>query len=109
MSVVDLELFKKHVRADDYSADDELLQMILDSAEVEVIRATNRTTDELKEIGGGDLPLPIKQAILMAGAMKFAYPEGLIPSSMQQIPFGVEALIKQYRKLESNASGEDEV
>lgn len=99
MSVVSLELFKKHVRADDFTDDDDKLQAILESAEVEVIKATNRTKDELVEMGDGEFPLPLQQAIMMVGALKYAYPEGLIPSQYAHIAFGPVGIIKMYRKL----------
>ena len=56
MNYVSLELFKKHVRADDFNADDEQLRQYLDAAEQQVIMATNRTEDELVEMGGGVFP-----------------------------------------------------
>lgn len=59
MSEVALSLFKKHVRADDFSDDDDYLQQCLDAAEASVVRATNRTLDELKLMGGGSLPAPL--------------------------------------------------
>lgn len=105
MEIVDLELFKKHVRADDFADDDDKLEAILRSAECEVITATNRTYDELLGMGNGDFPAPLKQAIMMVGAMKYAYPEGIVPSSYGHIPFGPMAIIKQYRKLGSDAGG----
>ena len=45
-NVVSLELLKKHVNADDFTADDTLLQHYLDAAEKYVIRYTRRTREE---------------------------------------------------------------
>ena len=56
MAVVDLALFKQHVRADDFSDDDVYMQHLLDTAEEAVIAATHRTESELKEMGGGSYP-----------------------------------------------------
>ena len=59
MAVVSLALFKKHVRADDFADDDEYLQHLLDTAESAVITATNRTQEELAQMGNGhDVPTP---------------------------------------------------
>ena len=99
MAFIDLDLFKKHVRADDFADDDDKLQAILDSAEQEVINATNRTKDELVKMGDGEFPKPLVQAVLMIGALKYAYPEGIVTGQFSQIPYGPAALIKQYRKL----------
>ena len=66
MSLVSLELFKKHVRADDFNTDDEQLQQYLDAAEQQVIMATNRTENELVEMGGGEFP-PYARTSRVAG------------------------------------------
>ena len=42
MAAVDLALFKKHVRADDFADDDDYMQHLLDAAEVSVITATKQ-------------------------------------------------------------------
>lgn len=68
MAITDLALFKKHVRADDFADDDEYLAHVLDTAEMAVITATNRTPEELVEMGNGDLPTPIRHAAMMLGA-----------------------------------------
>lgn len=99
MSIVDLNLFKKHVRADDFADDDDKLQVILDSAETEVINATNRTKDELIEMGGGEFPKDLIMAILMVGAQKYAYPEGVVNGQLGSIPYGPTAIIRHYRRL----------
>ena len=43
MAVVSLELFKKHVRADDFADDDVYLDHLIAAAEESVITATNRS------------------------------------------------------------------
>lgn len=97
---VDLELFKKHVRADDFADDDELLQFYLDAAEEYVIAATNRTEDELKTIAGGDgLPKRITQAIYMLAAHWYNQRESVAGVQMSQVPDALPALIKQCREL----------
>ena len=51
MATVDLELLKKHVRADDFADDDDYLAFLLDAAERHVCNATNREAEELIEMG----------------------------------------------------------
>ena len=99
MSLVSLELFKKHVRADDFNADDEQLQQYLDAAEQQVIMATNRTEDELVEMGGGVFPSMLVQAVLLVAAAWYATPENTAGVRYHEVPYGATALIKPFRKL----------
>lgn len=109
MAVVDLALFKKHVRADDFADDDEYLQHLLDTAETAVIRAVNRTETELTEIGGGGFPAPLKHAIMMLGAHWYNQRESVSGVQMHTVPDALQSLIRPYRKLVGDDSGEDEV
>lgn len=99
MSVVTLALFKKHVRADDFAEDDEYLQYLLEVATSSVIIATNRSQQELERMGGGALPLPIVQAILMLGAHWYNQRESASTIQMHSVPDSLQALIKPFRKL----------
>ena len=100
MAVVSLALFKKHVRADDFADDDEYLQHLLDTAESVVITATNRTQEELAQMGNGhDVPTPIKHAIMMLGAHWYNQRESVSNVQMHAVPDSLQALIKPYRKL----------
>lgn len=100
MAVVSLALFKKHVRADDFADDDEYLQHLLDTAESAVITVTNRTQEELAQMGNGhDVPTPIKHAIMMLGAHWYNQRESVSNVQMHAVPDSLQALIKPYRKL----------
>lgn len=99
MAVVSLALFKKHVRADDFADDDEYLQHLLDTAESAVITATNRSPEELEQMGDGQLPTPIKHAILMIGAHWYNQRESVSSVQMHAVLDALQALIKPYRKL----------
>lgn len=99
MNVVSLSLFKKHVRADDFADDDDYLMFILESAEEAVITATNRTRSELEQMGGGDVPLPIKHAVMMLGAHWYNQRESVSSVQMHSVPDSLQSLIKPYRKL----------
>lgn len=99
MAVVSLALFKKHVRADDFADDDEYLQHLLDTAEGAVITAANRTQEELVQMGNGDVPTPIKHAIMMLGAHWYNQRESVSNVQMHAVPDSLQALIKPYRKL----------
>ena len=99
MEAVSLELFKKHVRADDFSDDDEYLSYLLEAAETAVVTATNRSEAELEEMGGGYMPAPIKQAIMMLGAHWYNQRESVSTGQMYAVPDSLQSLIKPYRKL----------
>ena len=99
MAVVSLALFKKHVRADDFADDDEYLEYLLEAAETAVITATNRSQEELEQMGGGDMPAPIKHAIMLIGAHWYNQRESVSSVQMHTVPDSLQALIKPYRKL----------
>lgn len=99
MEVVSLALFKKHVRADDFADDDEYLGHLLESAEIAVVTATNRTREELEQMGDGEVPAPIKHAIMMLGAHWYNQRESVSSVQMYAVPDSLQSLIKPYRKL----------
>ena len=99
MGAVSLALFKKHVRADDFADDDEYLEHLLDAAETAVITATNRSQEELEQMGGGKMPTPIKHAIMLIGAHWYNQRESVSSVQMHAVPDSLQALIKPYRKL----------
>ena len=99
MAVVSLALFKKHVRADDFADDDEYLEHLLETAASAVITATNRTEDELEQMGDGAMPTSIKHAIMMLGAHWYNQRESVSSVQMHAVPDSLQALIKPYRKL----------
>ncbi len=98
MALVDIELLKLHVRADDFADDDKYLAHLLEAAEKYVCDATNKTTDEL--LGGGDkLPAPLQQAILLIAGHWYNQREAVSGVQMAEVPYTLQALIKPYRKL----------
>ena len=100
MAIVPLSLFKKHVRADDFADADDYLQQCLDAAEAMVIRETHRTREELLALGDGEhYPPQLTQAILLAGGSMYDHREGDAPQQYVEIPFGVQTIVKQFRKL----------
>lgn len=107
-----LELFKKHVRADDFAEDDDLLLFYLETAGETVVRDTQRATDELT--AGGELPKPLQQAVMMLAAHWYNQRESVSSVQMHEVPGAVQALVKQYRrltpakKIDTDAGGTDE-
>ncbi len=99
MEAVSLALFKKHVRADDFADDNEYLGHLLDTAESAVVTATNRSMDELLEMGGGEFPAPLRHAVLLIGAHWYNQRESVSNVQMHAVPDSLQSLIKPYRKL----------
>ncbi len=106
MAVVSLELFKKHVRADDFADDDVYLEHLIEAAEESVMTATNRTEEELREGNAGVFPTPLKQAIMMLAAHWYNQRESVSTTQMHQVPDSLQALIKPYRRLGPCGQGE---
>lgn len=94
-----LELLKKHVRADDFSDDDEYLSHLLETAEEFVCTATNRTAEELMEMGGGEMPNCLQQAVLLIAGHWYNQREAVSGVQMAEVPYTLQALVKPYRKL----------
>lgn len=109
MGAVSLELFKKHVRADDFDDDDLYLEHLLETAEESVITATARTRDELTEGGTVSLPAPLRHAIMMLAAHWYNQRESVSTVQMHEVPDALQSLVKPYRKLSDDAGGTDEI
>lgn len=99
MATVDLALLKKHVRADDFSDDDEYLTHLLTAAEQHVCRATNRSVEELLQMGDGIFPAELQQAVLLIAGHWYNQREAVSGVQMAEVPYTLQALIKPYRKL----------
>lgn len=104
MATMDLELLKKHVRADDFADDDDYLAFLLDAAERHVCSATNREAEELIEMGGGSLPPTLQQAALLIAGHWYNQREAVSGVQMAEVPYTVQALIKPYRKLANDTT-----
>lgn len=104
MATVDIALLKKHVRADDFSDDDQYLQHLLEAAGQYVSKATNRTADELLELGNGELPAMLLQAILLIAGHWYNQREAVSGVQMAEVPYTLQALIKPYRKLANDTT-----
>ena len=107
MDVVSLDVFKKHVGADDFADDDDYLTELLETAESAVIKATNRSKDELEQMEGKFPPM-LKQAMMMLAAHWYNQRESVSTVQMHAVPDALQALIKPFRKLVDD-SGKNEI
>lgn len=99
MGAVSLALFKKHVRADDFTDDDVYLEHLLSVAEEVVVNYTNRSAEELTELGGGKFPKPLEHAVMMLAAHWYNQRESVSTAQMYEVPDSLQSLVKPYRKL----------
>lgn len=99
MAHVSLEEIKKHVRADDFTADDAYLQQLIDTADAAIIRATQRSEAELLVAGGGTFPPQLRQAELMLAAHWYNQREAATTASTSAVPYAIDYLVAQFRKL----------
>lgn len=98
MKWLSIEYIKQHSRID-YDCEDGLLELYADSAEETIMDLTRRTYEELKEMGGGQIPAKLYYAGLMLVDNSY---QNRTPSSTQQlysIPYGFDMLVKNYMKL----------
>lgn len=93
---LNLALFKKHVRADDFTEDDEYLGFLLDTAKDTVLAYTRRTAEEITANGWGNM---YAQAVLMLGAHWYNQRESVSSVQMHEVPDSVSVLVKPMRKL----------
>jgi uncharacterized phage protein (predicted DNA packaging) len=103
MALTDIELLELHVRADDFSDDDQYLAHLLDAAEQYVCTATNRSSEELVD-DEGKLPAMLQQAVLLVAGHWYNQREAVSGVQMAEVPYTVQALIKPYRKLVSDTN-----
>lgn len=102
-------MFKKHVNADDFTADDEYLTHLLEAAEGSVVTATNRTIEELTDSNGGMFPVPLKHAIMMLAGHWYNQRESVSAVQMHEVPDGLQSLVKPYWILVSDAGRKNEI
>ena len=95
----ELQLLKKHVRADDFTEDDVYLQYLLDVAEDALLRKCNRTREELILIGKGGMPRAFLHAKVMVAAHWYNQREPVSQGEMKEVPYTLSALIKPLTKL----------
>lgn len=100
MGEVSLDLFRMHVRTDDYTEDDALKQHYLDAAESAVTRTTQRTAEELRQKGGGAYPVELRQAIMLLAAHWYNQRESVSQTQMHEVPDSIRSLILPYRKID---------
>lgn len=98
MALTTLDRLKKHVRADDFDDDDELLDGYREAAEEAVLRDIGRSEEELEE-NFGKIPAPLCQAVLLLAGFWYDHREGASSGGVAELPFAVRSLTLPYKRL----------
>ena len=94
---LDLDLVKKHLNLESsYTEDDQYLLMLIDAAEQAVKVHVNEDLETIAERGGGCIPTPLFQAMLLQIGNLYQNRE-IVGSKTTALPFGYEYLISLYR------------
>lgn len=101
-----VDLLKKHVRADDFTDDDELLEAYLEVAEEYVIGRTNQAAEDL--LTDGELPKMLQQAVYLYAGHLFANREAVAAGTFTPVPYTIESLIKPYVVLVADTSSSED-
>ena len=99
MPRVSLELLKKHVRADDFTADDDYLAHLLQVAQEQVETLVGYSREELECIPDKEYPLALQQAILLRAGSLYAYREDIDTTQLSSVPDSLLALVKPWQKM----------
>ncbi len=98
-----LDLLKKHVRAEDFTDDDDCLRLYLEAATEWATLYTHRTATDLHSLAPdgeqGGYPVTFVQAVLLLAAAYYDQREATAGTALTAAPYGVEALLKPYRRL----------
>ena len=101
-----VEFLKKHVRADDITADDEVLEHALNTAEECIIKYTNQEVEDL--LVDGELPYMLQTAIYLYAGHIYANPEAVTAGTLTAVPYGLDLLIKPYVVLVADTSSSED-
>ncbi len=94
---IDLETIKKHLNIDSqFTDDDEYLTMLENVAEVSVEKHIDKGLTELED-GEGNLPSPLKQAMLLFIGNMYLSRESVTFGNAVEIPLSYNYLLDLYK------------
>lgn len=94
MTIVTLEEIKANSRIEG-NAEDTLLESLGEAAEVTVLNLIERTQEDI-EAEFGNVPAPIRQAILMYADHLYNHRGIVNPTALYNVPYSIDAMIKPY-------------
>lgn len=94
MNIISVRDIKDHTRIDS-NAEDHLLELYGESAEVTILNMLNRSFESLIE-EYGCVPTPIRHACLLLAAHSYTNREPASTQNLYAVPYSIDALIKPY-------------
>lgn len=94
MTIITLEEIKANSRIEG-NAEDTLLESLGEAAEVTVLNLIERTQEDI-EAEFGNVPAPIRQAILMYADHLYNHRGIVNPTALYNVPYSIDAMIKPY-------------
>ena len=94
MTIISLEEIKANSRIEG-NAEDTLLESLGEAAEVTVLNLIERTQEDI-EAEFGNVPAPIRQAILMYADHLYNHRGIVNPTALYNVPYSIDAMIKPY-------------
>lgn len=94
---IPLDVAKKHLNLEpSFTDDDQYIMMLIDAAEQAVLKHTNEDIEKLEEAGGGCIPTPIFNAILLMIGHLYQNRE-IVGTKTAELPLAYEYLIALYQ------------
>lgn len=104
MKWLTLDMIKAQCRIEeDFTAEDDLLEMYGESAEDSILDILSRTYEDLME-AYGKIPLPIVQASLMLVDASYQYRSPVSQQNIYLVHYSFDRLVKPYMRLASQSN-----
>ena len=104
MKYLDLDILKKQLNIDAcFTDDDNYISQLGDVAEQRVAHHLDDSLDSIAEENGGELPMPIKQAMLLYVGLLYANREGIAFANPYEIPLAYKYLLSSYKCYDHSA------
>lgn len=102
MKWLTLQLIKQQCRIEqDFTEEDDLLEMYGESAEDAVLKMLGRTYEDVMESYGA-VPKSVIHATLMLCDISYQHRSPVSPQNMSLVPYTFDLLLKPYMRLASN-------
>lgn len=96
---VALEMAKMHLNIEDsYTDEDSYIESLIEVSEAKIAKELCITVEELADLDDtGDIPAPLKQAILLSVGGYYAYREDIITVKSNPLEQGTKHILELYR------------
>jgi len=103
MKYLNTNIIKKHLNIDDcFHEDDEYIRQLGDVAEQMVDEHINNNLTSIAEDNNGNLPMPLKHAMLLLIGNLYQNREGVAFANATEIPFSYKYLLFPYKDYKNN-------